>query len=111
MYKSLDNLDVIVYENDDKLGDCKLRADVLKCADKVLKKMEDACDLQEAYFELVGINPRGSFATIVDSDIFEYLMRVELRKICPTRCYDCKLAVVEYGVEAQDDVMICLTSI
>ncbi len=110
MYKSLDGLDVIVYENDDKLGDCKLRADVLKCADKVLKKMEDACDLQEAYFELVGINPRSSFAGIVDSDIFEYLMQVELRKSYPERCYLCKIVAVEYGGEAQDYVMICLKS-
>ena len=108
MYKSLDNLDVMVFENGDKLGDCKLRNDVLKATSKVFKKMEDACDLQEAYLEAVGINPRGSFAGIVDNVIFEHLMKVELRKSYPERCYRCRLAVVEYGDEAQDDVMICL---
>ena len=108
MHKPLDNLNVSVFEDGDKLGDCKARNDVLKYTDKVLKKMEDACDLQEAYFEAVGINPRGSFAGIVDSDIFEYLMQVELRKSYPERCYLCKLAVVEYGGEGQDHVMICL---
>ena len=110
MYKSLDNLNVIVFENDNKLGDCKLRSDVLKCANEVLKKMEDACDLQEAYFELVGINPRGSFAGIVDNDIFEHLMQVKLRKIYPKYCYTCMLTVVEYGEEAQDRVIIGLIS-